>query len=321
MSKQNVMARDILQCPECRDQTQILMDYSQGVILCRNCGLVLETSCIDDSQEWRNFSDSAGDSKSDRNRVGAISNDLLFDNASGTAIAPGASRLSRTHFLALGNDSTDRMLGKAHSILRDILRALGLADNIYGRCCEILKFLDSSDQLRNRVNHAWMLAVVYMACRQERSGRTINELVRAQPTVKEAEVARNYWKLDKLLAGTSVRDSAPSAGVTSDNYIVRYCSRLGLMSVEKVAEHVAMQASRYGITGGRSPNIVAAAAIFIVAHLLDVVNKPTLESISDIAQVRVQSLKQTYQTLRQPVDRLLPPDFQIKLTGGIDSLP
>ena len=315
------MARDILQCPECRDQTQILMDYSQGVILCRNCGLVLETSCIDDSQEWRNFSDSAGDAKSDRNRVGAISSDPFFDNSGGTSIAPGGSRLNRTQFFAIGNEGTDRVLSKAHSVLRDIMKALGLADNVYGRSCEIIKFLDSSDQLRNRTSYAWILAVVYLACRQERAGRTINDLVRAQPTVKESEVARYYWKLDKLLAGSSVREKPNDISVSADAYIVRYCSRLGLTATEKAAEHVAIQASRYGITGGRSPGIVAAAAIFAVAHLLDLPNKPTLDAVADVAQVRIQALKQTYQAIRQPIDRLLPAHFQIKLRGGADSLP
>jgi transcription initiation factor TFIIB len=321
MSKQNVMAKDILQCPECRDATQILIDYSQGVILCRNCGLVLETSCIDDSQEWRNFSDSAGDSKSDRNRVGAITHDYLGDQASGTSMAPGSSRLSRTQFLAMASQSTDRTLGKAHTILRDIMKALGLTDSIYARSCETIKYLDSIGQLRNRTNYAWILAVVYLACRQERAGRAISELVRADPTVKEAEVARNYWKLDKLLAGTDVRGTVSQAPVGADNFIVRYCSKLGLHPVEKAAEHVSTHASRFGLTGSKSPNVVAAAAIYIVAHLMNLSNKPSLEALAELAQVRPTTIKQAYMSIRQPVQRLLPPDFVIVLPGGVSQLP
>jgi transcription initiation factor TFIIB len=321
MSKQNVMARDILQCRDCRQATQILVDYSQGVVICRACGLVLETSCIDDSQEWRNFSDSTGDAKSDRNRVGAISSDGLIEHASGTAIAAGASRLSRIHFLAVGGDSGDRTLTKAHGVLRDVMRALGLPDNIYGRCCEILKFLDSADQLRNRTSYPWVLAIVYLACRQERAGRTISELVRAQPTVKEAEVARNYWKLDKLLAGTKVRDTGSTGLVISDNSIVRYCSRLGILAAEKASEHVAMQASRFGLTGGKSPNVIAAAAVFTIAHLLDLPNKPTLEAVAEVSQIRLPSLKQAYQSLRQPIDRLLPSDMMVQFSDALHRLP
>lgn len=322
MSKNNIMAKDILQCPDCRDRTQILIDHSQGLVLCRNCGLVLETSCIDDSQEWRSFSDSATDGKSDRNRVGGITNDMFPNQASGTTMAAGNSRLSRTQFLAMSDQSTDRTLSKAHSVLRDIMKALGLPDNIYGRCCETIKFMDDQGLLRNRTNSAWMLAVVYMSCRQEKAGRPIAELIRAAPTVKEAEVAKNYWRLDKLLAGTAVRSgTVPPADAGVDNSIVRYCSRLGLQAAERAAEHVAKQASRYGITGSRNPGVVAAAAIYMVSHLLNLSNKPSLESVSEVAQMKPATVKQVYLTLRQPAARLLPPNFKIALPEGLDGLP
>lgn len=322
MSKQNIMARDILQCKDCKDETQILMDYSQGMILCRNCGLVLETSCIDDSQEWRNFSDSMGDTKSDRNRVGGVSHDVLHDQIVGTSIAPGSSRLIRTQFLAMASESVDRTLNKAHAVLRDVMKALGLSDNIYGRCCEIIKYLDNIDQLRNRTNYSWILAVVYMACRQERAGRTITELVRAQPTVKDAEVARNYWKLDKLLAGTSVRDGVgASSSVASDNYIVRYCSKLGLNQAERIAEHISIQANRFGLSSRRSPNLIAAASIYLVAHLLNLSNKPTLESVAEAAQVKSNALKTAYAALRQPIERILPTGLTFDIGEAVNRLP
>lgn len=321
MSKQNVMAKDILQCPDCREETQILIDYAQGVIICRSCGIVLETSCIDDSQEWRNFSDSAVDSKSDLNRVGGISRDLLSENCSGTSIAAGSSRLNRIQFLAMASQSVDRTLNKAHTILRDVMKALGLADNIYGRSCETIKLLDSLGQLRNRANYPWILAIVYLACRQERAGRTISELIRAQPTVKEAEVARNYWKLEKLLTSADVRSSITPAPAGADNYIIRYCSKLGLHATEKAAEHISMQASRFGLTGSKSPNVVAAAAIFIVAYLLNLQNKPSLETLAEVAQVKPATLKQAYAAIRQPIERLLPVDFKTVLPGGVSQLP
>lgn len=322
MSKQNIMARDILQCKECREDTQILMDYSQGIILCRNCGLVLETGCIDDSQEWRNFSDSMGDTKSDRNRVGGISNDLLTDQSVGTSIAAGSSRLSRTQFLAMASESLDRTLNKAHAVLRDAMKALGLSDSVYGRCCEIIKHLESMEQLRNRTNYSWILAVVYMACRQERAGRTITELVRAQPSVKEAEVARNYWKLDKLLAGTTVRDGPSiSASMASDNYVVRYCSKLGITPAERIAEHVSVQANRFGLSSGRSPNLIAAASIFLVAHLINLPNKPTLEAVADVAQVKLSGLRSAYSAIRQPIERILPSELPFDVKEALQRLP
>ena len=325
MSKQNIMANDIMQCPTCREATEIITDYSQGAVICRNCGLVLETSCIDDSQEWRSFGDSITSAKPDRDRVGSISKSLIGDNASGTSIGVGNGRLGRTQFLAMNDQSADRTLSKAHNLLRDVMRTLGLSDSIYTRCCELLKFLDDTGRLRNRTNHAWILAVVYMACRQERTGRSISELVRAAPTIKEAEVAKNYWRLDKLLAGSTIQQQSNSGTSAqsgdTDNFVLRFCSKLNIQSAEQASAYVAIQAGRFGLAGAKTPNVVAAASVFIVAHLMDLPNKPTWEAIVEVSQAKLPAIKQVYAGIRQPVARLLPPNFQIKQAGGIASLP
>ena len=319
MSKQNVMARDILQCPDCKEKTQVVVDYSQGSVICRNCGLVLESSCIDDSQEWRSFSDSAGDSKPDRNRVGDIISDYGPQRLQGTSIAAGGSRLSRTQFLAM-SEGTDKTLSKAHSGIRDIMRALALPDNIYARCFDILKYMDDNELLRNRTSSSWMLAVVDMACRQERAGRQISELVRAAPTVKESEVARNYWRLDKLLAAAPVRASyGMSRG--EDNFVVRYCNRLSVQSVESLADLITQQASRFGITGSRNPGVSAGVAVFIASHLLNHPKKPSLEDIARITDTKINAIKTAYHALRQPIDRLLPVDTRNQFADAIQALP
>jgi transcription initiation factor TFIIIB Brf1 subunit/transcription initiation factor TFIIB len=67
--------------------------------------------------------------------------------------------------------------------------------------------------------------------------------------------------------------------------------------------------------------VVAAAAIFVVSHLLDLPNKPTMEAVAEVAQVKLPSFKQAYSILRQPIERLLPTQFQVVLHGGVSSLP
>ena len=108
---------ELLDCPECREDTKILIDERQGVVLCRNCGLVLENEVIDESQEWRSFSDSSSGDKNDRNRVGAVGNEWLSDGAGGGTSISGvgglATALSRTQFVLEGQNATDRGLSKA----------------------------------------------------------------------------------------------------------------------------------------------------------------------------------------------------------------
>jgi len=310
---------DILQCPDCREQTQILVDERQGVVICRSCGLVLQNECIDESQEWRSFSDSAGDMKSDRNRVGGITNDFFHDQGGGTSIARGDNRLQRTQYIVDSSHNVDRALSKAHGILKDIMSAIGLPDNVFYRCCEIIKHLDTAGNLKSKVNYPWMLAVVYMACRQEKAGRTVKDLLAADPTTQDKEVARNYWKLDKLLSDNSIREGSQNQG--ADAFMARYGSRLGLVICEAAAEHIALQASKYNMTGSKNPAIVAAAALYLVAHSMDLKNKPSMEIVAEVAQLKPHALRNCYLTLRQHVARFAPADFAPALPGGFSALP
>ncbi|KAF4697723.1 Transcription initiation factor IIB [Perkinsus olseni] len=348
----NVQARDIMECPECKGKTQIVVDYAQGSVICRNCGLILEMSCIDDSQEWRTFSDSSGP---DRNRVGGTTNNMLHSGGLGTSVGVYGRRISAGEFWEFGiqfnvdgSSVFDEaylcsgfaimlivLLNKGHKILRDIMDALALPDNIYTRCCQILKQMDDNGLLKGKTNYPWLLAVTYMACRQEGAGRSIKEILAAQPTVKDKEVAKNFWRLEKMLQKASVQEARTAAGggpvsgakvggagaVAGDTFMPRYCNRLGIPECEKAADHVAMQAGRYGLIGSRNPSAVAAGALLAVAYAMNVQKKPSLDSLSAVSQCSVNMIRQSYLTLRPHLNRLLPTGFVVKIPGGLTGMP
>ena len=45
-------------CRNCAKPTAIIEDHQQGDLVCTECGLVLESRVVDESSEWRTFSDS-----------------------------------------------------------------------------------------------------------------------------------------------------------------------------------------------------------------------------------------------------------------------
>jgi transcription initiation factor TFIIB len=55
----------------------------------QECGLVLESHAIEETSEWRSFSDSDKANRSDPNRVGGPSNPLLNSGGLGTSVAKG----------------------------------------------------------------------------------------------------------------------------------------------------------------------------------------------------------------------------------------
>ncbi|KAK6937185.1 Zinc finger, TFIIB-type [Dillenia turbinata] len=43
-------------CPDCKKSTEAVLDHAAGDTVCSECGLVLEAHSVDETTEWRNFS-------------------------------------------------------------------------------------------------------------------------------------------------------------------------------------------------------------------------------------------------------------------------
>ncbi|KAL5683887.1 hypothetical protein ACJX0J_010272 [Zea mays] len=72
-------------CPDCKKQTEVAFDHSAGDTVCTECGLVLEAHSVDETSEWRTFTNESNDN--DPVRVGGPSNPLLTDGGLSTVIA------------------------------------------------------------------------------------------------------------------------------------------------------------------------------------------------------------------------------------------
>jgi transcription initiation factor TFIIB len=223
-------------------------------MICYNCGRVVEEKCIDDSREWRSFSDSGGSSGGDRNRVGAVSNDLLHGQGLGTSIGGfGSSGLARTHMITTGATDTasDRALSKCYTSLRNICESLEFPENILLRSCELVRNLDTASKLKNKTGEAWMITIVYAACRLEGAGRSVSELLpAASPAVTEKDVAKKFWWLKKqgpeIIPVSTTADGGGGGGSTigPDTYLPRFCGRLNVVKCERLAMHLAMEVRR-----------------------------------------------------------------------------
>src|SRR5271154_6092502 len=75
-----------LMCPECKDDSNIVEEFSSGDMVCGDCGLVLGDRIVDTRSEWRTFANDEGD---DPSRVGNAANPFLDGAQLDTVIARG----------------------------------------------------------------------------------------------------------------------------------------------------------------------------------------------------------------------------------------
>ena len=91
--KTNVTKIDQNMCTNCHSKDSIVSDHFGGMVVCQNCGQVLESSVLDHGPEWNNYDDGPCSS-----RCGLPTNTLLPQSSLGTTISGNCNyRLKTLH--------------------------------------------------------------------------------------------------------------------------------------------------------------------------------------------------------------------------------
>jgi len=152
--------------------------------------------------------------------------------------------------------------------------------------------------IRGRSIQGVTAAAVYLACRQCKLARTLEEIAQAS-NVNKKEVGRSYRFLIREL-DYFVPPVRPS------QYITKFSNQLTMQGkVEEIAHKILTTAKALKLTSGRGPTGIAAAASYIASVLTG--ERKTQREIAEIAQVTEVTIRNRYKEL---VERLM---FQISL--------
>ena len=80
--------------------------------------------------------------------------------------------------------------------------------------------------------------------------------------------------------------------------------------VKKLADYIAKKANDVPNLTSRSPNSLAAAAIFMACDLTGNINMRTTEEIGSICGAAENTIKQTVKYMQPVQDKLIPPDYK-----------
>ena len=288
-----------LRCPECSGQ--LATDTEHGETVCVDCGLVVEEDEIDRGPEWRAFDSRERDSKS---RVGAPTTNMMHDKGLSTNIgwqdkdAYGKSLSSRQREkmqrLRTWNerfrtrDSKERNLKQALGEIDRMASALGLPDNVRETASVIYRRALDEDLLPGRSIEGVATAALYAAARQAGTPRSLDEFTPVS-RVDKMELTRTYRYVVREL-GLRVKPADPAS------YVPRFVSRLDLSDEsERRARELLDDAATAGITSGKSPVGLAAAAVYAAALLVN--EKVTQSEVSEVADVSEVTIRNRYKEL------------------------
>ena len=291
-------------CPECGGT--VVADEEHGETVCTDCGLVLEEDAIDRGPEWRSFNRD-GESKS---RVGAPTTKMMHDKGLSTNIgwqnkdAYGKTlsaerrqqmqRLRTWHERFRTRDSKERNLKQALGEIDRMASALGLPENVRETASVIYRRALSEDLLPGRSIEGVASASLYAAARQANTPRSLDELT-AVSRVDRMELTRTYRYIVRELK-LEVAPADPA------QYLARFASELDLSDEgEWRARGLLKTAQEAGVTSGKSPVGLAAAAVYAAALLTN--EALTQSDVSDVAGVSEVTIRNRYKELLDAAER------------------
>jgi transcription initiation factor TFIIB len=278
-----------------------MRDYDNAEIVCMGCGFVITAKIADQGPEWRAFDT---EQRAKRVRVGAPITYTIHDkglatmidwhdrDAYGKSFTPGQKaqiyRLRKWQRRIRVSDATERNLAFALSEITKIANNLNLPKNIVETASVIYRKAVKEHLIRGRSIQSVTAAAIYMACRQCKLARTIEEIGYASALNKK-EIGRSYRFLLKEL-DYSVPPVKPG------QYVTKFSNQLAMQGiVEEIGHKVILVSKKLRLTSGRGPSGIAAAASYIASVLTG--ERKTQREIAEVARVTEVTIRNRYKEL------------------------
>lgn len=251
-------------CPECG--SSVVTDDTRGELTCTSCGLVVESSLVELGKDWRAYN---ATEEKDRARVGAPVTPLETErgtsstglrhlrDASGDYLDPKR----RFDFQRLANldrtrSSEIRNLRRAFRELQRLTSDLGIGTSVTQLASMVYRKALKADLIRGRSIDCIVASSLYIACRKQGVPISLKDIQeRGNATPKEISRA-----VRTLIAVLNIRpqNSSPLA------FVQKLATNLNMtMHTTQRAFVIVTQAQEAGITMGKNPMSVAAAALYV----------------------------------------------------------
>jgi transcription initiation factor TFIIB len=185
-------------------------------------------------------------------------------------------------------DHSERNLKQALGEIERMGSALGLPEEVRETASVIYRRALEEDLLPGRSIEGVATAALYAAARQTGTPRSLEEVATVS-RIDATEFKRTYRYVVREL-GLEVKPADP------EKYLGRFASELGVSpAVERRGRDLLRAANEEGVTSGKHPVGLAAAAVYAAALLED--ESRTQDEVSDVADVSSVTIRNRYQEL------------------------
>lgn len=287
--QEETMAYEHTVCSNCQTKDSIIKDQIGGMIVCSNCGHVIESFVFDHSPEWKNYEDSSASSK----RCGLPTNTLLPQSSLGTTIGGNCNyRLKTLHNWGL-MPYKERSLNTVLNNIKSKCEAAGLLSCIEDDAKILYKIASEYKSgtkknniiIRGKNRTGLIAACIFYACKRRGYTKSLKEIAKLfgmKPSCvnKGCKNFIRYVKYKNIDYNTNL--SHPS------QYINQFCAKLKMnKKYTNITLKISTNVQKMNIVPTHTPISVAAACILLCAteHSLKYIDKHLISSIFSISEV------------------------------------
>lgn len=293
-------------CPD----DKIIYDYETEEYVCLTTGEVVKDRFIDDNPEWRAFTPEEAEK---RRRVGGPLTNRIHDmgivtiidrynrDATGKILKPHkkleAQKLRIWQSKTRIWNSHERSLVLAMKTLDRISELLSLPRNVKEEAARIYRKAVEKGLVRGRKIKSTIVASIYIACRELRIPRTLDEIAQNTGENKK-DIARCYRLLLREL-GIKIHVVDPVDLVPRIVYALKLSSKVTRKAVE-----ILRKAQEKGITCGKDPAGLAASSVYIASLLVG--EHRTQKEVAQVSGVTEVTVRNRHRELAKKLGIKLP---------------
>lgn len=273
-----------------------ITDAMTGEIACGNCGVVLLEKAVDLGRE---NTGQTMDDYSSNSRTGqktslkmtdrGLSTTIQAQNRDSTGRTLSADNKRSFHRLRMWDRNSKSALSKqsfvkAFAFLDGMRPKLGLPEHVVEKSAYLFRKVEQRQLLRGRSSLPVMCSVIYMACRITDTPRTLSDIADAAGIKKR--VIQRFYRL--LFANL---DDVNSISYSPSEFVSRISTEANLSEKTiRNARKILEFSDRKGITSGKHPMSMAAAAVYLALQdNHEKVSQTRIAQISGISAVTIRN--------------------------------
>jgi len=293
-----------LKCPVC-GSIHLVVNFN-GELVCDDCGAVVSEGEPDPGREWRAFTSEEWGRRSRTGepvKLGATAGSLatFIDRRDigrlkisseskkqmyGLNILQTRNRLSTSH---------ERSIARAEALLERIAAALKIPEYVKEEAYSIYRKASELGVVRGRTVESIVAASIYAAARIKGLPLELKNLAQYMSRQNRRTLAKDYRLLVERL---SLRMGAPDPAL----HVPKIISRLGLgKEVQDLALELIEKAKHLGLTAGKDPAGVAAAAVYLAT--LKGEYRRTQRQVAQAAEVTEVTVRTRYRELAEALSK------------------